>query len=133
MARTLNIEKAKAYIWRLSCFRAHSHFAWVEGWNVVDAATGEVVYGGFRSGSNVESGCAYVERKKDAVAFVAGYQAAIDNPFLVGGNRCGRFVHWEGNPYNGAGKGDERQRRAFDSGAITAASEAVRAARKVAA
>ena len=81
--RNLIIKKETPYLWRVnSAFSQVSHNH-VDSWIVEDADTGEILIGGHTQGNNCRSGSVGVERKKHAVAFIAGYHAFEQDNGLV--------------------------------------------------
>ncbi len=83
--RNLIIVKKPAYVWRVNSLGMGEHFAHIPCWYVVDADTNEIIEGGYRSGNNYQSGSAYMPRKKEAKAFIDGYNAqeGSENPHNV--------------------------------------------------
>jgi len=82
----LSVVKKEAYVWGLSNFGQHEHHRHIPCWYVINSETQEVLTGGFSRGNNTRSGKADIPRRKDAKAWMEGYQAALagkalsDNP-----------------------------------------------------
>ncbi len=74
--RNLVAKKKEAYVWRVNSLGMGEHFNHIPCWYVVDKDTDEVISGGYNSGSNYQSGSANIPRRKDAKAFIDGYNAA---------------------------------------------------------
>lgn len=74
MTSKFEIRKTTEYVWRYQITGAGHNY--ITCWHVYDAQTGEMVVGGHRSGNNQRSGEAEIGRRKDAKAFIAGYEAA---------------------------------------------------------
>lgn len=66
----LKIESSQEYMWRVNASGGELNY--VKCFHVFDTE-GNMVAGGYRSGSNVHSGSPVFARKMDAIAFVAGY------------------------------------------------------------
>lgn len=71
----LKAEKTAGYLWRVWSWGQQSGHAWVTGWNVINGDTGEIVAGGFAKGHNTSSGYPHIARKREAVAFIAGFHS----------------------------------------------------------
>lgn len=74
--RNLTIEKTREYVWRVNVRFGHADHNFITCWHVVDADSGERLIGGHSRGCNNLSGHPFVRRRKDAQAFILGYQAA---------------------------------------------------------
>ena len=74
---SLTITKTREMLYRAHCWGSEYILNDVTCWHVIDAATGEMVAGGFDKGSNATPGRPILRRRKDAAAFVAGYNAYL--------------------------------------------------------
>ena len=74
----LFIASAPAYVWRVNSWGMGENLNWIPCWYVV-TENNQVVSGGYVSGGNTQSGYASISRKNEAVAFVKGYNWAINN------------------------------------------------------
>lgn len=74
--RELIVVKKPAYVWRVHSWGLGENFNHIPCWYVIDKNTDEIIAGGYHSGSNVQSGRAFIPRKKDAKAFIDGYLSA---------------------------------------------------------
>ena len=89
----LTITKTREYVWRVVNFGNDAHMASITAWNIVDANTGTIVFGGVTQGNNTKSGVAELPRRKDALAVIEGYQAQPGeaNPYSRVDDRHGWF------------------------------------------
>ena len=78
--RELVVKKHVVNMWRVSTGARTVCIKPVACWFVVDHNTGEIVKGGYDLGHEDHSGASYIPRRKDAKAFIDGYNAQ----FLVG-------------------------------------------------
>jgi len=75
--RNLETRKDHAYVWKVRNSGKIRDHGWIDGWSVVDADNGDILAGGLNHGNNIRSGRALINRKRDAQAFVDGYNAAF--------------------------------------------------------
>jgi hypothetical protein len=89
MKRNLKVVKTEEYMWRSYCWNQHHGYAYVTCWWVRDADTDELILGGYNNGNNTRSGSVFIERKRDAKAFIDGYSAFHKGDAKVGCNKAG--------------------------------------------
>ncbi|PSV00343.1 hypothetical protein [Photobacterium kishitanii] len=77
--RNLVAIKKEAYVWRVHSLGMGATLNHIPCWYVVDKDTDEVLAGGYKSGHNCQSGNADIPRRKDARAFIDGYNAEVDS------------------------------------------------------
>ena len=115
--RKLKIEKTREYVWRVFHFGSGAHHNWITCWHVVDADTGERLTGGYSQGNNTRSGYAEIERKKDAKAFIDGYEAATRGEVNYTSGHIGPYVRLTKEQRRGL---DSEQQEQFKHGARVA-------------
>jgi len=80
----LVIEKRQDYIWKCYNFGHDYNMDFQTSWYVVDTDTNTVMDGGCHSGNNTKSGHVLNERKKDAKAWLDGFNAfMVDNSIIT--------------------------------------------------
>lgn len=103
--RNLEITKTNEMLYRSHCWGSEYILNNIACWHVVDSTTKEVIEGGADKGNNAMPGRPTLPRKKDAAAFIEGYNAYAQ------GKSMRRNI------------GDEGQRTNFENGYLTAMQE----------
>lgn len=68
------IEKTRDYVWKSYCFGSHYAYAWANGWKIVEETSGKVLESSVSyGGCNVRAAVMRFTRRKDAAAWVAGF------------------------------------------------------------
>jgi hypothetical protein len=70
---SLRVVRSDEYIWKSYCWNAHFELAWTTAYHVVDSEN-RLVEGGSWSGGNSRAGYVRFPRRKDAVAWLAGFR-----------------------------------------------------------
>jgi hypothetical protein len=118
----LTIKKTLAYVWRCNVAFGYQGMSHIPVWSVWDGAV-ELI-GGHYAGYNQKSGYAYCPRRKDAVAFIDGYEAQLARGVVTLTGNGSPYLDRALNPYNYGGAKyapkSDGQARFFENGARAA-------------